>query len=68
MAAAKGGSLGVYVVQRVSHVALSQYLLSMQHMSSFGAVPHRTTALQCIWCERYFILFSKVYCIMAMLY
>jgi len=26
----------------VSHVALSQHLLSMQHTSSFGVAPHRT--------------------------
>jgi len=29
------------LTDHVSHVALSQHLLSMQHTSSFGAAPHR---------------------------
>ena len=70
--AAKGGGLGVYPWSkgpRLSCCTISVgYLLSMQHTSSFGASLHRTVALQCIRCERYFILFSKIYCIMAVLY
>jgi len=44
----------------IFRITLSQHQLSMHRSLSFGAAPHRTAALQCIRCEHYCILFSKL--------
>ena len=66
----RGSCLGVYLVQQTTSFMLRYLNISICWACNTHQVlvRRRTIPLHCERCELYFILFSKIYCIMAMLY